>query len=69
MIDEEDTDQSEGVRENSECIQKQDTRISVTSGDYEEIIQEGEFENEYQSLEDTPPPLPPRKSNQNSSLR
>lgn len=55
---------------------KQDSRASSisggassTSGDYEEIsLKDGEFDEEYRSLVDTPPPLPPRSS-QNSPSR
>lgn len=70
MIDEEEFDQVEEIelrKEKKRYIQKQDSRISVTSGEYEEIVSENEFDNEYKSLVDTPPPLPPRKSNHKSS--
>ncbi|XP_065217640.1 uncharacterized protein LOC135843621 isoform X2 [Planococcus citri] len=72
MIDEEELDQFEEIEtkvDNKRRVQKQDSRVSVTSGEYEEIISENEFDNEYKSLVDTPPPLPPRKSNQNSSSK
>lgn len=73
MINEEEFDHLEELDQlkvDRQHIQKQDSRNSVTSGDYEEILlQEGEFENEYKSLVDTPPPLPPRKSNNNSPSR
>lgn len=70
MIDEEELDQVEDIEvkvDNRRKVQKQDSRISVTSGEYEEILSESEFDYEYKSLVDTPPPLPPRKSNPKSS--
>lgn len=71
MIDEEETDQLEQETEphgKKNSFQKQDSKMSIASGEYEEIhLSEGEFDNEYKSLADTPPPLPPRKSNSTSS--
>lgn len=67
MIDEEETDQVDEMElhnENKKRVQKQDSRVSVTSGEYEEIfLTEGEFDD----LVDIPPPLPPRKNNKKSS--
>ncbi len=73
MINEEETDQFDdqiSFQERSKYFQKQGSISSTASGDYEEItLAEGEFENEYKSLVDTPPPLPPRKSNASSSSK
>ena len=61
MIDEEESD-------HVEQHQKQSSGSSISSGEYEEIL-DGEFDDEYKIYVDTPPPLPPRKSNNSSPSR
>lgn len=65
MIDEEDS----SLVENEELLQKkQKYSPSISSGEYEEIL-EDDFDDEYKSFDETPPPLPPRKSNNSSPSR
>jgi hypothetical protein len=68
MIDEEGSDFTEHETDSLRNFQKQSSSPSISSGEYEEIP-DGEFDEEYKSLVDTPPPLPPRKSNNSSPSR